>query len=179
MGLWLSLTIALNVLSAILILVVFALMKRQSALRQDILRIQKEWIQWRALGAPSLAAPDATAANSTHHASSLNETAPSGNYVSEHHVSEPALGSLETPVYQSVRSRSAIGDDWKSSASGSGGSWLREKAAKSLRSETVGESGDRFGKARELLRQGHGMKEVAVVTGLSYSELALISKTDF
>jgi hypothetical protein len=170
MGLWLGLTILLNVLSAVLIVVVFALVKKQTGLRQDILRIQKEWVQWRAMG---LANHSSTQSASMDHIRLRPETeapAAMGAYVSEHQIQEPAIEFSQT-----VRTRGMLGDDW-------GASGIREKAAKSLQSEvkaeTLGETTDRFSKARELLRQGHGMKEVAVVTGLSYSELALLSKIE-
>lgn len=163
MGLWMSFTALLNVLSAILLVAVFALIKKQAALKQDILRIQKEWIQWRATTTPQ---PEITIAEDSS-AAEVFLQASEGPYISEHQVKEPSIA-------QSVRARSHFGDDWRPSAGG-----IREKAAKSLKSETLGDQpGDRFSKARELLRQGHGMKEVAVVTGLSYSELALISKTE-
>ena len=164
MGAWLGLTVLLNVLSGILIVVVFALMKRQSGLRQDIQRIQKEWIQWRAMGMPSTAPHSAQ----PHSSASVASPESAGAYVSEHQIQEPAIN-----FQQNVRVRGVYASDWGKSAGG-----IREKAAKSLTSETLGEPTDRFAKARELLRQGHGMKEVAVVTGLSYSELSLLSKTE-
>ena len=174
MGLWLSLTILLNALSAVLIVVVFALVKRQSALRQDILRIQKEWIQWRAMGMP--ATPVAMSSGVTEVVESAEAEEPR-HYVSEHQIQEPAID-----FSQAVRPRATFTDDWaqpmslETPAAVAGG--IREKPAKSLKSETLGEPVDRFAKARELLRQGHGMKEVAIVTGLSYSELALLSKME-
>lgn len=165
MGLWLSLTVLLNVLSAVLIVVVFALVKRQSGIRQDIQRLQKEWIQWSALGVPQQ--PQRAFAVSEEVNPSAEENA---SYISETQSPEPTIS-----FSQNVRPRTPLfNDDWGASSGGG----IREKAAKSLKSESIGEQPvDRFTKARELLRQGHGMKEVAVVTGLSYSELALLSKT--
>ncbi|HVJ64537.1 MAG TPA: hypothetical protein VM901_04720 [Bdellovibrionota bacterium] len=175
MGLWLSLTILLNALSAVLIVVVFALVKRQSALRQDIQRLQKEWIQWRAMGMPM--APVAMSSGISE-VPEMAEADEPRHYVSEHQIQEPAID-----FNQAVRPRATFSDDWAQpmnletpAAAVTGG--IREKPAKSLKSETLGEPVDRFGKARELLRQGHGMKEVAIVTGLSYSELALLSKME-
>jgi len=87
----------------------------------------------------------------------------------EAHVYEPELKSLPSQI---IQSRTRVEDDWKPGE-------LREKEARSLNSETLGESTDKFTRARQLLAQGHGMKEVSVVTGLSFSELSLISKTSF
>lgn len=169
MGLWLSLTITLNVLSAVLILVVFALVKKQASLKEDIRRIQKEWVQWRAMTSSGQRV-DLDPSQQPSEASNADQ----GHYVSERQVSEPVIDV--SSLFQGVRPRATFGDDWKSSSSGGG---IREKSAKSLNSESLGERPtDKFTKARELLRQGHGMKDVAVVTGLSYSELALLSKTE-
>lgn len=164
MGLWYTLTILLNVLSAGLIVVVFALLKRQNTLKQDIRRLQKEWLEWRALSVTSPTSEGREFSQSD-----------SGTYVSESHVQEPAID-----FSQNIRARAVFANDWghiASTCAGATSGGIREKPAKSLKSETLGTPVDRFSKARELLRQGHGMKEVAVVTGLSYSELVLLSKT--